>query len=67
MACRCPQCTPTPGPTWTERHRHACEVRAICAMGEGARKDYLSMVEQKRGHTAAVSLACDVRAALADT
>jgi hypothetical protein len=49
-ACLCPRCTDRPAPTYTEKHRHACEVDDVLAMPDkGARKAYLAAVARHRG------------------
>jgi hypothetical protein len=51
-------------PTWTEAHRHACEVRYVVNMPtREARRDYLEGVTKKRGEPAGQALADAVRAA----
>lgn len=37
--------------TWSEEHRHACEVRFVAAMGYDRRVDYCRGVEERRGST----------------
>ena len=50
------------GPTWTEQHRHECEVRHVCGLpGHEARREYLDGIERKRGKPAADTLRADVR------
>jgi hypothetical protein len=42
------------GPTYTEAHRHACEVRYVLAMPDkNRRRAYLEGVEKARGKSAA--------------
>lgn len=50
--------------TYTEQHRHECEVRFFAAMGGSKRKDYILGVEQKRGVAAATRLWNDTKAYL---
>lgn len=51
------------GFTWTEQHRHECEVRHVGTLpGHEARREYLDGVERKRGKAAADALRADVRA-----
>ena len=51
------------GFTWTEQHRHECEVRHVLALpGHEARREYLDAVERRRGRPAADALRADVRA-----
>lgn len=48
-------------PTWTEAHRHACEVRYVRAMRwDAEREDYLTGVAKQRGAAAAQRLRRDV-------
>lgn len=55
------------GPTYTEEHRHACEVRYVLAMPDKqARRAYLDGVEKKRGKQAADMLRDDVLKAWKD-
>lgn len=52
-----------PGFTWTEQHRHECEVRHVLGLaGHEARREYLDAVERRRGKPAADALRADVRA-----
>lgn len=54
------------GPTWTEAHRHACEVRHVLALpSRGHRAAYLEAVAAKRGQPAADRLRADVQSAWA--
>lgn len=49
------------GFTWSEEHRHACEVRHVLAMREPAlRREYLEGVAKRRGAEAAERLRADV-------
>lgn len=53
MTCRCAFCTPDVAPTYTEAHRHACEVRYVVAMLTGFdRSRYLRGVGEERGKQA---------------
>jgi hypothetical protein len=45
--------------TWTEVHRHACEVRYVQCLDPHAREAYLQGVERKRGQAAAQRLRAD--------
>ena len=45
--------------TWTEAHRHACEVRYLQGLAPYARKAYLEAVANKRGAAAAQRLRVD--------
>ena len=62
MPCQCPQCTDTPGETYTERHRIECEARHVCKIEtrEG-RANYLEKIEEKRGFAAMVELRNEVK------
>jgi len=42
--------------TWTEEHRHACEVRHVQGLDPHARETYLKHVGEKRGAAAAQRL-----------
>lgn len=56
-ACRCESCTDDPAPTYTERYRHECEVQEVASMPSNeARREYLALVEKKRGINAATRL-----------
>ena len=49
-ACRCPTCSSTPLPTYTEAFRAACEARSVAAMQtHEQRTDYLEDVAKRRG------------------
>lgn len=49
MVCECAQCGGT-GTTYTEIHRHECEVRYVAEMGsKDARRRYLAGVQERRG------------------
>jgi hypothetical protein len=49
------------GPTYTEAHRHACEVRYVLAMPDkNRRRAYLAGVEKARGKPAADRLRTDI-------
>ena len=55
------------GPTYSERHRHACEVRYVLAMpNKERRRAYLDAVEKLRGKAAAQRLRDDVLKAWKD-
>lgn len=57
MRCYCPACTDEPRPTYTEAHRHACEVAMVVDMpGRRERVAYFAMVRDKRGSVAAREL-----------
>jgi hypothetical protein len=59
-ACLCPACTDTPAPTYTEAHRHACEVQMVVDMyGKAERTKYLVLVREHRGIDAAKRLRND--------
>jgi len=45
--------------TWTEAHRHACEVRHVQSLAPGERETYLQHVAEKRGEEAAGRLRRD--------
>lgn len=53
-ACRCPSCSQSPLPTYTEKFRMECEIRSVVALpsNEG-RRAYLELVEKRRGVNAA--------------
>lgn len=52
------------GPTWSDAHRHACEVRYVLALpGRLARRVHLDGIERRRGAVAADRLRADVAAA----
>lgn len=42
MNCSCESCSSAPEPTYTEAHRHACEVRYVAAMTHERRLAYLT-------------------------
>jgi len=46
--------------TWTEAHRHACEVRYVQGLAADAREAYLQRVAEKRGAAAGERLRRDV-------
>ena len=48
--------------TWSEEHRHACEVRHVLAMGAERARDYCRGVERFRGRPAADRLWNEARA-----
>lgn len=52
-ACLCPRCTDDPAPTYTEKHRHACEVAWVARLPDkAARGRYLRDVAEERGKAA---------------
>lgn len=51
--------------TWSEQHRHACEVRFFAAMGRDRRESYVLGVEKHRGRAAAERLWNDTKALIA--
>jgi hypothetical protein len=42
MPCLCPQCTPTPAPTWCPAHQYACLARSVAQMRAPARIEFIS-------------------------
>ena len=62
MTCKCPQCTDTPGETYTEQYRRESEARHVCKIEtrEG-RANYLEKIEEKRGFAAMVELRNEVK------
>ena len=46
--------------TWSEQHRHECEVRSVTAMAQADRAKYLGLVEARRGLKATAALAADL-------
>ena len=62
MLCLCPQCTDTPGETYTEQFRRESEARHVCNIStrEG-RADYLKGIEEKRGFEAMIELRNEVK------
>lgn len=49
MQCQCEYCAETPGPTYTEAHRHACEVRYAASLpSKDARRRYLDGMDASR-------------------
>jgi hypothetical protein len=55
--CRCPACTDQPAPTYTEAHRHACEVAYVVGLpGRAERISYFALVRERRGAAAAKRL-----------
>jgi hypothetical protein len=48
------------GPTYGERHRHACEVRYVAAMDSERREAFLKQVRERRGDAASKALLADV-------
>lgn len=61
-ACRCEACAPNdPAPTYTQAHRHACEVRHVARMATNKdRAAYLAAVATKRTPGEAAQLRADV-------
>lgn len=56
-ACRCEACTDDTGLTFTRKFRHECEVREVVGMDSNeARREYLALVEKRRGLNAATRL-----------
>lgn len=59
MPCKCSQCTDTPAETYTEKHRHRCEAKAVAKMFwrdvDGFEK-FMVGVTEKRGAPAAYKL-----------
>lgn len=52
----------TRGITWTEEHRHACEVRYVAAMPtRQQRADYLEAIDKRRGQAAGDALRAGLR------
>lgn len=47
--------------TWSEAHRHACEVRLLVSKGRSWSVDFCRGVEDKRGRAAAEQLWLDAR------
>lgn len=60
-ACRCESCAPdNPAPTYTQAHRHACEVRHVAGMPTNRdRAVYLAAVATKRSAGEAARLRVD--------
>ncbi|MFO0335557.1 MAG: hypothetical protein ACK53C_11130 [Pseudomonadota bacterium] len=60
-ACRCEDCAPAdPAPTYSQAHRHACEVRHVAGMATNkARAAYLAAVAAKRSEGEAARLRAD--------
>ncbi len=53
IACKCPACTPTPAPTYTEAWRHETECRHVARLPDkSTRKRYLALVAKVRGESA---------------
>ena len=52
MPCKCPQCTDTPDETYTEKHRHGCEVNFVAAQSGEWINAHLEGVKLKRGFEA---------------
>ena len=62
MNCQCPQCTDTPGETYTEQYRNECEARHVCRMESKAdRVAYLECIKEKRGFSAMSALREEVK------
>ena len=58
--CRCPLCADPPAKTYTEEHRHACEVRYVANMDTNVqRAAYMRGVTKARGAAAADRLRRD--------
>jgi hypothetical protein len=48
--CLCPSCCDSPEPTYTAEFMRACEARSVVRMPDlEARREYLELVEKKRG------------------
>ena len=63
--CRCELCADPPGATYTEAHRHACEVRYLAGMAtHRERAAFLRGVAKARGAPAADRLRRDTWAAM---
>ena len=62
MTCQCPQCTDTPGETYTEQFRRESEARHVCNIStrEG-RANYLKKIEEKRGFAEMIELMDEVK------
>ena len=60
MTCKCSQCTETPDETYTEQHRHECEVREIAKHDGEWIKNYLDGIEKQRCVSARIRLRNDV-------
>lgn len=48
--------------TWSEEHRHACEVRYVYSLGADRAKEYCEGVKDRRGRAAAERLWREARA-----
>ncbi len=48
--------------TWSEEHRHACEVQYVYSLGADRAKDFCAGVEKQRGRAAAERLWREARA-----
>lgn len=60
MTCKCEQCTDAPGETYTEKHRHMCEVNYVAKQSGAWIKAFLDGVKLKRGFDAYKKLRNDV-------
>lgn len=61
IPCRCEACSSEPAPTWTEQHRHECEVRLVIALPDKlARMEYLYHVREQRGAAARLRIVEDM-------
>ena len=47
--CQCEACAVPPAPTFTREYRVACEVRTVLGWPLHERREYLELVEKKRG------------------
>lgn len=59
MTCKCPQCTDTPDETYTEKHRHRCEAKAVAKKywnDSAGFEKFMAGVGDKRGAPAAFKL-----------
>lgn len=64
MTCKCIQCCKDPPETYTESHRHECEVREIMrrfGTKEQIKEYFESPLTQKRGAAAVDKLRIDLR------
>lgn len=64
-ACRCPNCSETPDPKYTEEHKRKCEISTVLTMTKEARAGYYAKVAKARGEPAARVLMAEVSAAWA--
>ncbi|BEU51585.1 DUF7696 family protein [Ralstonia pseudosolanacearum] len=61
MRCRCPSCSASPAPSYTETYRLECEARYVCSLPDKpTRHGYLDIVERRRGLAAREALAREV-------